>query len=197
MGLGGKPVVLCRQSLDRKWSNPRLLVSSDCWHHLVPCPVQALELCHTWAFLASQDQLFPFRTLCVIIHEILDIFSLQNTIPWFWLKFSWVKEGYSSSNAPRARKLGNGLGILLLVNCVSRTTVTSVPCTLNTCFDVHTIWLFTLYLPLALARVGFQVSLKYSWDFYVSHIGVVRNNSFHLPRQLQHLPECPSNLQIS
>ena len=98
--LRGSQWSFCRQSLDKKWTNPRLLVSSDHWHHVVQWPVQALEVCHTWGFLASQNQQFPSLTLVSSAFAIANkslSFSLSPSLPpslLFWLKFSWVKDAF-------------------------------------------------------------------------------------------------------
>lgn len=138
-------------------------------------PVQALKLCHTRGFLASQNHLSPSLTLSssaiAMAQESINTSrslplspSLSFPLPPFpslslSLSFSlftiWTEilqsEGCFSFDAPCARKLGNGSGIFLLVNGYFEAMMLSFSCSMPSSPVVYSMW---LYHPLPVMSTG-------------------------------------------
>ena len=163
--LRGSQWSFCRQSLDK--NGPKSQVAGI-FRSLTPSgsgPVQALEMCHTWGFLASQNQLFPSLTLVSSAFAIASkSLSLSPSLPpslLSWLKLSWVKGAFLTMPCfPGGWGMVWAFSILLMATLRPRCCPSQIQCFLPLMFTPS--GYITLSLALSLVCVDFQVTLKYS-----------------------------------
>lgn len=175
-------------------------------------PVQALKLCHTRGFLASQNHLSPSLTLSSsAIAMAQESINTSRSLPLspslsfplppfpslslslylspsspFGLKFFRVKDAFLlMPHVPGSWGMVQAFSSLLMAILRPWCSPSPVQCLLLLLFTPC--GYITLYLSWALGCVDFQVTLHIHWEFiYVSpsHTALVQNNSFHCPRQL-------------
>lgn len=168
---------------------PRLQVDPpwDRWHHSVHCPLQALEVCHTWAFLTSQDELFPFLTLWYP-HLLLCYDSVKPSLSLPPSRFTSSQFFLPGPLKPLCHHTLNPL--LLQPSKHSSMVLTEI--------------LLSEGRTLIFSCPMCQEAGKWFGHLPPSPLPPIGYNTFFLwcpkqllPAQLQHLSECPSHLLIS